>query len=70
MKFVRVEDNLSPIDQTVLVRGWGEKKRHYVYELSYYDGRVWKDSARDRALFFVPHEWANLQQPNEVKDDE
>ncbi len=67
MEFIKVEDSLPPENKTVLVRGWGEKKKHYIYELSYYDGKAWIELARDHALFFIPHEWANLPQPDKAQ---
>ncbi len=66
MDFVNVEIRLPENGTEVLVRGWGEKRAHYVYDFASYEVKTackrWV--ARDRnTLHFEPIEWASLPQP-------
>jgi hypothetical protein len=66
MDFVSVEIQLPEKHAEVLVRGWGERRRHYVYAFATYEIKTackrWV--ARDQTtLHFEPIEWAALPQP-------
>ena len=65
MDFVSVEIRLPEENKEVLVRGWGDKRKHYVYDFAKYQVttacRRWV--ARDQTtLWFEPIEWARLPQ--------
>lgn len=56
-------------DEVVLIRGWGEGRKHYVYSLGIYEvdtaSAVWKCDLGNR-LWFDPYEWTSLPQPKAV----
>jgi hypothetical protein len=68
MKFVNAKTTLPIEGETVLVRGWGEKKKHYIYRLAIFvrtrTGHHWDQEDDNTELFFEPIEWAELEQPN------
>jgi hypothetical protein len=53
--------------ETVLARGWGEKRAHYVYDLACYEktrtGSRWVAQTDNDELWFEPVEWMALPQP-------
>lgn len=73
MKFFRPTDRLPPKHEVVLVRGWGEKKKHYVWAFGEYIVETacayWRHcdphAPAETVLWFEPVEWAFLPKPHE-----
>jgi hypothetical protein len=69
MNFVQVTDRLPQAKETVLVRGWGEGKKHYIYGFACIEplrsgGWRWWSHDHGEELWFEPIAWTELEQPN------
>ena len=70
MRFIDLSNGLPPKGETVLVRGWGDGKKHYVWEFAEYVVETactrWVSKSihcEDETLWFDPVEWALLPDP-------
>mgnify|MGYP000874304458 FL=1 len=68
MEFVTA-DTFPPEGEVVLARGWGEKKKYYIYALTQFErtrtGHRWEpDGEYGVELWFAPVEWTALPQPD------
>jgi hypothetical protein len=73
MRWVSASQRKPPLNTEVLVRGWGEKKKHYMFEFAERrrgsDGTHFWGSTRDlnfpkQALWFEPVDWMPLPSPS------
>ena len=66
-----VEHELPAPGDEVLIRGWGEGRKHYVFSFGYYNVdtaiKEWRNSSLDfnERLWFEPVAWARIPVPEE-----
>lgn len=64
MNFTKVEDDLPPEGEIVLARGWRAGGKYYLYDLALRMDNEWYVVECRDELWFTPHEWIKLPQPN------